>query len=132
MGRVVTLLAAGVITVAGISACQTTDVPPYDGAALYMGYCAGCHGPTGAGDGPVAPNLVIDMQDLKTLKARNGGVFPRQMVMDLIDGREVRSSHGTPDMPVWGWEFRMVEDSNAHVAARVEALTNHLEQMQNP
>ncbi len=34
------------------------------GAVLYEGYCAGCHGPDGRGDGPVADVLGIEPADL--------------------------------------------------------------------
>jgi mono/diheme cytochrome c family protein len=112
------------------SGCQLTErVPEYDGRNLYLGYCASCHGPVGAGDGPVAPSLALTMEDLRTLSQRHGG-FPREWLEEVIDGRTLRAVHGTQDMPVWGWEFRRVEPSDAYVAARVEALTAHIESMQ--
>jgi mono/diheme cytochrome c family protein len=112
--------------------CRTTEqVPEYDGSALYQGYCAGCHGPSGAGDGPVSQSLAVGMQDLRKISERNGGAFPRQRLLDMIDGRELRAAHGTPDMPVWGWEFRRVEESPAHAQARIDALVSYLEAIQN-
>src|SRR5262249_26502493 len=39
-----------------------TPVPP--GAALYPSHCAGCHGPTGRGDGPAAAGLPRPPADL--------------------------------------------------------------------
>jgi len=119
------LLAAG---------CQTEQANPYIGQNLYLGYCAACHGPVGAGDGPIAPNLNIAVTDLRTLAARNGGTFPRQALRDVIDGRQLRAGHGSQDMPVWGWDFRRDEGDTAegirNVQLRVEALVDHIETLQ--
>ena len=111
-------------------------MPEYDGAMLYKGYCASCHGPTGKGDGPVAPTLIGKMQDLRTIQTRNGGVFPREMIENTIDGLGMRSVHGTRDMPVWGWafynaEYRMgEEDPGKFAAARISSLVDFLENIQ--
>jgi mono/diheme cytochrome c family protein len=121
------LLSAFLLASAG---CQVAEpVPEYDGQNLYLGYCASCHGPTGAGDGPVAPSLAYTLQDLRTLSQRRGG-FPTEWLNDVIDGRTLRAVHGTQDMPVWGWQFRRVEPSEAFVAARIQALIDHLESIQ--
>ncbi len=125
------------MTMAGVSAvvlslaaCQSSDpVPDYDGRNLYLGYCASCHGAEGAGDGPVAPALAQELQDLRTLEAREGE-FPRERLIELIDGRTLRAAHGTPDMPVWGWQFRLVEESPQHADARIVALVDYLEDIQ--
>ena len=114
-----------------ITACQTVEqMPDYDGSALYQGYCASCHGAGGAGDGPVAGSMTVVLQDLRGIKQRNGGVFPRQQVAEAIDGRSMRAAHGTADMPVWGWEFGQVEESDAHTQARIDALVSYLEGIQ--
>lgn len=113
------------------NACQNQQsLPDYSGSALFQGHCASCHGPSGSGDGPVAPTLITSMQDLKSLTERNAGVFPKQRVLELIDGRGLRAAHGTPDMPVWGWEFQRVEPSTRHVQARINALVDHIESFQ--
>jgi mono/diheme cytochrome c family protein len=112
-------------------ACQAT--PTYSGEALYSASCASCHGRYGEGDGPAAPALSVVMQGLRYLSARNGGVFPRDTVERLIDGRERRAAHGG-DMPIWGEVYQILEGDVAgtegRVAARVSALTDHLERMQ--
>ena len=124
------LLAAALAGVAMITGCQIAEpVPEYDGGNLYLGYCASCHGPAGAGDGPIAPSMAVTMEDLRTLAQRHDG-FPRDWLMEVIDGRTLRAVHGTRDMPVWGWQFRQVEPSEAYVEARIEALVGHLEAMQ--
>jgi mono/diheme cytochrome c family protein len=103
------------------------------GAELYAQNCATCHGVYGEGDGPMAPMLSIPMQDLRYLSARNGGTFPRELVMNLIDGRDRRAAHGG-EMPVWGTEFLQQEGYSdvmeAFVAQKIAALTAFLESIQ--
>ena len=118
-----------------IAGCQTTEPEEpqpgyeYDGRNLYLGYCASCHGPTGAGDGPVASGMAFKMEDLRTLEARNG-TFPADELREVIDGRTLRSVHGTNDMPVWGWQFLLAEESEELVAARIDALVEYLRSIQ--
>ena len=131
------LVALALTLAAGAAASQdAVEVPEYDGAMLYKGYCASCHGPAGKGDGPVAPQMTVGVPDLRTIQARNDGVFPRQATEDMIDGRGMRAAHGTRDMPVWGWAFFSAE-SNAgepepekFAAARIQALADYLESIQ--
>lgn len=112
------------------SGCRSQEsAPVYDGRNLYLGYCAACHGETGAGDGPVAPSLNVVMQDLRTLANRHGQ-FPSDWVREVIDGRTLRAVHGTPDMPVWGWRFRLEETSAAAADARIDALVTYLRSFQ--
>ncbi|HEY5678560.1 MAG TPA: cytochrome c [Pseudomonadales bacterium] len=119
-----------------IAGCQTAAPEgersgyEYDGRNLYLGYCASCHGLSGAGDGPVAAGMAFKMEDLRTLEARNG-TFPADRLREVIDGRTLRSVHGTNDMPVWGWQFLLAEDSEEHVAARIDALVEYLRSIQH-
>lgn len=117
----------------GLPGCQQAEVAPaaatYDGRNLYLGYCASCHGAEGAGDGPVAPAFAATVPDLRTLSARRGG-FDEAWLKEIIDGRTLRAAHGTTEMPVWGWQFRLVEDSEAEVTARIDALVEHLRSIQ--
>jgi mono/diheme cytochrome c family protein len=103
------------------------------GAELYAQNCATCHGVYGEGDGPMAPMLSIPMQDLRYLSARNGGTFPRELVMNLIDGRERRAAHGG-EMPVWGSEFLQQEGYSdvmeTLVAQKIAALADFLASIQ--
>jgi mono/diheme cytochrome c family protein len=116
-----------------VAACQTYEPPPYDGRNLYLGYCAACHGPEGAGDGPVAANLNVLVPDLRILKGADGA-FPRALVEEVVDGRTLRAGHGTQEMPVWGFAFRRDEGDTpegvANVQARVEALADYVESLQ--
>jgi hypothetical protein len=76
------------------------------------------------------------MQDLRTIQARNGGVFPRQLIQDIINGGGVRIVHGTRDMPVWGWAFYLAEsrlgeqEPEKLAVARISALTDYLDSIQ--
>lgn len=129
-GSILTLTTAGMLAFGAVSGCQLTEpVPTYDGQNLYLGYCASCHGPIGRGDGPVAPSMLVQMDDLRTLSERHGE-FPREWLREVIDGRHLRAAHGTVDMPVWGYEFRQVEPSDAYVEARIDALIDHIETLQ--
>jgi len=71
------------------------------GEALYMSYCASCHGASATGDGPMAALLSVPVADLTTLAARNQGMFPLVPVVQLVDGRRTLRGHGGP-MPVFG------------------------------
>ena len=125
LGMSMLLVATGLI-----SACQTVEPEPsvaYDGAALYQGHCAVCHGAEGAGDGPMAKLLVRGVPDLRSIDMSN-----KLELIEVIDGRGMRAAHGTPDMPVWGWAFRNVEQSENEVQARLSALADYLMSMQAP
>jgi len=89
----------------GSGACalaQEIDV----GKAEYRSSCASCHGIGAKGDGPVADSLKTRPADLTALAKNNNGVFPYDMVYQVIDGRSSTiTSHGTREMPVWGYRF---------------------------
>jgi len=113
-----------------VAGCQTVEPEPtvvYDGAALYQGHCATCHGAAGAGDGPLAKLLVQSVPDLRTTSIRN-----ELELIEIIDGRGLRAAHGSQDMPVWGWAFREVERSENEVQARMKALAQYILSMRQP
>lgn len=72
-----------------------------DGKALYAQNCAACHGPSGAGDGPMARAMARPPQNLTLISLRNGDVFPRAKVMSIVDGY-TRSEIDLPGMPEFG------------------------------
>ena len=74
------------------------------GEAEYMAACAGCHGATAEGNGPLAAFLTVDVPRLTRLAADNGGVFPVTETLRIIDGRAMIKGHGGP-MPIWGDRF---------------------------
>lgn len=99
-----------------------------DGPAMFVAYCAPCHGRTGRGDGPAAAALKRAPADLATLTARNKGKFPEVQVRRYIEGLDEVAAHGTRDMPVWGPLFRDLGRDTALL--RIEALTAHLKTLQ--
>ena len=84
-----------------LSASVATAQDMRAGASLYATYCAACHGESLQGDGMMTGVLNIAPPDLTGLAARNGGVFPRAMVVYRIDGRDPVPAHGGP-MPYFG------------------------------
>jgi mono/diheme cytochrome c family protein len=75
------------------------------GKLEFRQYCAQCHGMNAIGDGPVAPALKKKPANLTLLSKKNGGVFPEKEVRDFIDGSKTAASHGTREMPIWGYAF---------------------------
>lgn len=100
-----------------------------DGSALYVSYCASCHGMTGKGDGPMATALKTPPPDLTRISARNNGKFPLERVVKAISGNTVRA-HGTRDMPIWGPFFSRVENDQDVGPVRVDNLARYLRQIQ--
>lgn len=84
----------------------------------------------------MAPLLTVGMKDLRTIQRRSEGVFPRQVIEQIIDGRGQRAVHGTRDMPVWGWTFYRAEslmgeaDPERFTTARIRALVEYLKSIQ--
>lgn len=105
------------------------------GAALYAQFCAACHGPNGRGDGPVAPALNVAVPDLTRIAERHDGRFPVDEVAATIDGRALAISHGTRQMPVWGYQFWMDAGGDRSAQDRMHAiiarLVAHVESLQS-
>lgn len=88
--------------VVAVAACVEAEMPgPQDGKALYVENCAGCHGASGLGDGPMARAMSTAPKNLTLIQVRNGDVFPRAKVMSTIDGY-ARSDMAGPGMPEFG------------------------------
>lgn len=120
------------LCVATAACAQDTGSEP-DGAALFARHCAACHGQRGEGDGPVAAVMQVAVPNLRTLRQRSNGTFPRAAVIAYIDGRNLPVSHGDRYMPIWGNVFSWAEDDEEReqvVAERIEALADYLEQIQ--
>jgi hypothetical protein len=103
-------------------------------------YCSDCHGEDGRGDGPKTFGLSGPAPGLTGLASRNGGVFPRERLQAVIDGREIVKNHGSREMPVWGLWFKMeaeedlggAEGDESTVQRRITALIDFLETLQDP
>jgi mono/diheme cytochrome c family protein len=103
------MLANTIITFsADASSAQNIDV----GKAEYQSGCASCHGADAKGNGPVSTQLKTRPADLTVLAKKNNGVFPVNAVYQIIDGRDSIPSHGTREMPIWGWRFVLAEHFN--------------------
>ncbi|MCA0042574.1 cytochrome c [Celeribacter sp. ASW11-22] len=76
------------------------------GEKEYMVACAGCHGESAMGDGPLAELLNISTPNLMQISQANGGSFPFETVLATIDGRDNVRAHGST-MPVWGERFQV-------------------------
>lgn len=108
------------------------------GANDFRTYCAACHGVSGKGDGTVAEFLTIAAPDLTLLSKRNGGLFPSERIIEMIDGRTEVKVHGPRDMPVWGDWFNyeaMTPDTDRDTRAiivreRIDSLVAYLESIQ--
>lgn len=114
-----------------VESIQAPSTGPGDpGSRLFRTHCSSCHGATGRGNGPVADQLRHAPPDLTKYTARNGGVFPRERVYRIIDGRDVRS-HGDREMPVWGDVFKSGDSGSPdEVRRRIDAIVRHLEGIQ--
>jgi len=116
------------------------------GQVEYQSNCAACHGVGAKGDGPVSKELKVRPTDLTMLAKKNNGVFPFNAVYRTIDGRDPIASHGTREMPVWGYRFvpskhfdlKLSDDyiyapplsPEAAVRARILAVIDYLDRIQ--
>lgn len=108
-----------------------------DGQQLYVSACASCHGVDGKGNGPVTAALKQPPPDLTRLSERNGGVFPRQFVIDTATGERNFTAHGTREMPVWSQRFGTGGSGAPGIAGvyarqQLEMLASYLESIQRP
>ncbi|MGE0826165.1 MAG: c-type cytochrome [Candidatus Binatia bacterium] len=99
------------------------------GKDLFAMHCASCHGSTGAGNGPAAVALKTPPTDLTKLSQRHGGAFPQEQIVETIDGEQLISSHGSREMPVWGWVFRR-DRSEAEAERSLLLLLRYLQSIQ--
>jgi mono/diheme cytochrome c family protein len=92
------------------------------GRALFLRYCASCHGTDGKGGGPAAASLKTPPPDLTTLPPKDGK-FDEARVRTSIDGTQAASAHGTRDMPVWGRVFAKAGDKRGAGGAQTDVWT---------
>lgn len=132
------ILAAAVLACAAATAATAQEDI---GKNEFMIACAGCHGETAKGDGPLAGLLNVHTPDLTKLKANNDGTFPFQYAIWMIDGRNLIRIHGPGDMPVWGDRFMASAAANDMagenpelrtllVRGRILSLVDYLETIQ--
>jgi mono/diheme cytochrome c family protein len=133
-GVAVALILAGGPIAPGNSATPISADP---GRGDFMTYCSACHGVSGIGDGTVAEFLTLPAANLTQMSLKNGGIFPRQRAIEVIDGRAQVSVHGERNMPVWGDWFKFEADADGGdakaekiVRERIDALVTYLESIQ--
>lgn len=111
------------------------EVTIEEGKLLYRVHCVACHGEEARGDGAIRDQLETPPPDLTLIAQRNGGKFPAEKVAETIDGRSELPTHGTREMPVWGFSFQAAgldSDQEAEVQGRINSLTRYLESIQVP
>jgi mono/diheme cytochrome c family protein len=101
---------------------------------MYLKYCGACHGPGGKGDGIAGTFMRPKPADLTQIARKNGGEFPFERTMEVIDGRRTVRAHGDPDMPVWGEVLSAEHGGSLHRRAIVRGtltlITEHLRTIQ--
>jgi mono/diheme cytochrome c family protein len=114
----------------------STDYVAMTGKDLYLRFCASCHGATGRGDGPVAASFSVEVPDLTLIARRAKGVYPRDNIVRIIDGRHIIGAHGARTMPVWGEDFTRLGlgDPDAERGTRViiDRLAEYVWLLQKP
>jgi hypothetical protein len=120
------LLGLVTLAVGGMGLAQTFEPLDLSGEELFMRYCAACHGSDARGTGPVAQTLNKVVPDLTGLAERYGGEFPAAAIRDAIDGRSMAISHGTRQMPVWGYEFWVDEGADIVAEQNAREIINRL------
>ena len=107
---------------------------PASGPVMYATYCAACHGTKALGDGPAAQALKTQPVDLTLLSQKNGGIFPTNHVMSVLQLGVTNPAHGSAEMPIWGDLFLSLNSSSRNaptlVRQRVFNLTTYLKQIQ--
>jgi Cytochrome C oxidase, cbb3-type, subunit III len=119
------------------NACGIGYAEP-SGEADFRQSCSACHGEYGRGEGAKAYELSAEPPDLTTLKRRNHGVFPRERLHRIIDGREDIKVHGEREMPVWGQLFKLdaqeglggAEVDDRQITRRIDILIDFIESLQ--
>ncbi|HTR60876.1 MAG TPA: cytochrome c [Candidatus Binataceae bacterium] len=102
-----------------------------DGKAIYVQYCASCHGAKGDGNGPMARVLTTPPTNLRLLAQKYGNPLPEDQIAKFIDGRSDVKAHGPRDMPVWGHRFNAQSNGNeADTHERIAKLVAYLQSIQ--
>ncbi len=105
------------------------------GEQEYLIACAGCHGESAMGDGPLAGLLNISTPNLMELSKANDGAFPFEAILATVDGRDGVRAHGSA-MPIWGERFQASatsqrgETTEMVARGRILSLVYYLESIQ--
>ena len=105
------------------------------GMQLFAENCASCHGDDAKGGGAESLGLGVVPPDLTHFSKENGGTFPRDRVLAIIDGFH-RQQQLKTSMPIFGdeslGEIIQVEAGgiSTPIPADLLALANYLESIQ--
>ena len=114
-----------------VDVTPTLVLPSMSGRDIFRYYCATCHGRDGRGNGPVASALKTKPANLTRLAANNSGQFPLERVQAFVThGRPDAAAHGSPDMPVWGPIFHVLDPSDKIAQARIENVVAYIKSIQ--
>ena len=102
------------------------------GSEDFRHYCAACHGQNGKGGGAWNGTKV---PDLTRLSEANGGKFPTDEVIEIVDGRSRMLWHQRQPgemMPYWGDVFRIEQErfSKAKAESRIMAIVDYIRSIQ--
>jgi mono/diheme cytochrome c family protein len=110
---------------------STSTKPNTEGAKIFQYRCAVCHGTDGKGHGPDSVVLKHQVPDLTLVSQGSGGRFPYQRVKEIIEGEKTGlPSQGDRLMPIWGPIFHEVESDQDWGEVRLDAITRHIESIQ--
>jgi mono/diheme cytochrome c family protein len=119
------------------TAAQTVKV--FKGKVTFRIYCSNCHGESGHGDGNLAEMLSVKPANLTAIARANGGVFPTEKIIKLVDGRETVKGHGLREMPVWGDAFQKSlqptwteETDDERARRKIDEVVAYVESIQEP
>ena len=102
-----------------------------EGAKIFQYDCAVCHGTDGRGHGPDSVVLKHPVPDVTLISRRSGGQFPYQHVRAIIEGGKAGLvAQGDREMPIWGPIFHEVESDQDWGEVRLDAITRHMESIQ--
>ena len=102
-----------------------------EGAKIFQYHCAVCHGVDGRGHGPDSVVLKRPVPDLTLISQRSGGKFPYQRVKQIVEGKNRGLlAQGDREMPIWGPTFHEVESDQDWGEVRLDAITKHMESIQ--
>ncbi len=108
-----------------------TKTSPISGKEMYVSYCAPCHGTDGKGAGPAAGALKTPPTDLTVLAKNNGGKYPGQHIVTVLQFGSEMPSHGSAKMPVWGPILGRMNSTNLQdKQMRISNLSRYLETIQ--
>ena len=134
--RIVARVLAGLLILSHVTATAAAE-DEHQGVIEYEIACMPCHGLHGKGDGRQASGFNAQPSDLTRIAKSNGGKFPFDRVMAIIDGRELVAAHGQRAMPVWGNRYRVyVEPGETRTVVerrakrRIRALTRYVQTLQ--